>query len=103
MKQSRLKQSSFAAVLNPLAGLKRLAVLGQLAGIAVSLVLAHPAGGVVIPFTGHVIATQVGLTGLGTVRNPTCVAISPQASLYVGNKIECYAVFGSTEGSRPDS
>ncbi len=57
MKQSRVTAGSFAALLNPLAGLSPLAVLSPFAGIAASLAGALPARGGDVPFTEHVIST----------------------------------------------
>ena len=51
MKQSRVTAASFAAVLNPLAG------LSPVAGIGAWLVGALPARGVEVPFTEQLIST----------------------------------------------
>ncbi len=46
--------------MNPLAGLRPLAVLSLLAGIVATLAGALPARGVEVPFTEHVISTNAG-------------------------------------------
>ncbi len=59
MKHRRMTAASFSALLSPSAGLRPLAVLSALAGIAASLAGALPAWGVDVPFTERVISTTI--------------------------------------------
>ncbi len=64
MKHTGVTAASFAALLNPLAGLRLLAMLGPLAGIVASLAGALPASGAEVPFTEHVISTTADGAGV---------------------------------------
>ncbi|MCH7995209.1 MAG: hypothetical protein IIB57_12310 [Planctomycetes bacterium] len=57
MKHGRVRRGSFAAILDPLAGLRPPAVMSSFVGLAASFVGALPARAADVPFTEHVISS----------------------------------------------